>query len=248
MSTEAPVRPPGAPGGFERMGARGQGAWVLLPTSPPRPCAPPPPTPVPPTAGGSLYLFDKKACRYFRKDGHPWETKGDGKTVNETHEKLKGGCSTRARRGPPPPLRRCRMPTRPALPSLPPPPPAATPAPPETACSGQRQGSELLLRQKWRGRPEGKDRRRGLAAPPHPPRTASRPLCAPAALSGGGGGAAALQPHGSAMCCAQPCASSVDCTPCASRVACTNYAPAALSASMGMTGDGWAPSLPRPGS
>eukprot|EP00887_Chlorella_sp_A99_P002986 scaffold24.g2986.t1 len=40
---------------------------------------------------GTLYVFNKKTCRYFRKDGHPWELKQDNKTVNETHEKLKVG-------------------------------------------------------------------------------------------------------------------------------------------------------------
>mmetsp|Transcript_1928 Transcript_1928/g.6885 ORF Transcript_1928/g.6885 Transcript_1928/m.6885 type:complete len:237 (-) Transcript_1928:174-884(-) len=42
-------------------------------------------------AGGSLFLFDRKAVRYFRKDGHEWQKKKDGKTVRETHEKLKVG-------------------------------------------------------------------------------------------------------------------------------------------------------------
>ena len=27
--------------------------------------------------------------RFFRKDGHDWRKKADGKTVRETHEKLK---------------------------------------------------------------------------------------------------------------------------------------------------------------
>jgi len=27
--------------------------------------------------------------RFFRKDGHSWRKKSDGKTVRETHEKLK---------------------------------------------------------------------------------------------------------------------------------------------------------------
>lgn len=34
-------------------------------------------------------LFDRKALRYFRKDGHNWRKKKDGKTVKEAHEKLK---------------------------------------------------------------------------------------------------------------------------------------------------------------
>jgi hypothetical protein len=41
-------------------------------------------------AGGTLYLFDKNECRFFRKDGVNWKKKPDGKTVRETHEKLKG--------------------------------------------------------------------------------------------------------------------------------------------------------------
>lgn len=39
--------------------------------------------------GGTLYLFDKKRERYFRRDGHQWRKKANGKTVRETHEKLK---------------------------------------------------------------------------------------------------------------------------------------------------------------
>ncbi|GAB4819628.1 hypothetical protein N2152v2_006674 [Parachlorella kessleri] len=39
-------------------------------------------------AGGSLYLFDKAACRNFRQDGHNWEKKSDG-NVKENHMKLK---------------------------------------------------------------------------------------------------------------------------------------------------------------
>ncbi|GBG64146.1 hypothetical protein CBR_g40845 [Chara braunii] len=41
--------------------------------------------------GGRFYLFDKKTCRFFRKDGHCWQKKRDGKTVKESHEKLKVG-------------------------------------------------------------------------------------------------------------------------------------------------------------
>lgn len=50
-------------------------------------------TPDPPVrpAAGSLFLFDRKALRYFRKDGHRWRKKKDGKTVREAHEKLKAG-------------------------------------------------------------------------------------------------------------------------------------------------------------
>ncbi|KAH9606419.1 hypothetical protein KSS87_015062 [Heliosperma pusillum] len=42
-------------------------------------------------SGGSLFLFDRKVLRYFRKDGHNWRKKKDGKTVKEAHEKLKVG-------------------------------------------------------------------------------------------------------------------------------------------------------------
>jgi hypothetical protein len=41
------------------------------------------------TLGGSLFLFDRKVTRYFRKDGHNWRKKKDGKTVGEAHERLK---------------------------------------------------------------------------------------------------------------------------------------------------------------
>ena len=34
-------------------------------------------------------MFDRKVVRFFRKDGHSWARKKDGKTVRETHEKLK---------------------------------------------------------------------------------------------------------------------------------------------------------------
>ncbi|XAR73390.1 hypothetical protein NMG60_11007343 [Bertholletia excelsa] len=50
--------------------------------------APEPPH-MPPS--GSLFLFDRKVLRYFRKDGHNWRKKKDGKTVKEAHERLKAG-------------------------------------------------------------------------------------------------------------------------------------------------------------
>ncbi|KAG6475190.1 hypothetical protein ZIOFF_064408 [Zingiber officinale] len=40
-------------------------------------------------SSGSLFLFDRKVLRYFRKDGHNWRKKKDGKTVREAHERLK---------------------------------------------------------------------------------------------------------------------------------------------------------------
>lgn len=49
--------------------------------------------PEPPNMPGSgaLFLFDRKVLRYFRKDGHNWRKKKDGKTVKEAHERLKAG-------------------------------------------------------------------------------------------------------------------------------------------------------------
>ncbi|RZB73375.1 Calmodulin-binding transcription activator 4 [Glycine soja] len=40
-------------------------------------------------AGGSLFLFNRRIMRSFRKDGHNWRKKKDGKTVGEAHERLK---------------------------------------------------------------------------------------------------------------------------------------------------------------
>nr|GMC99661.1 calmodulin-binding transcription activator 5-like isoform X1 [Ipomoea batatas] len=34
-------------------------------------------------------MFDCKKLRNFRKDGHNWKKKKDGKTVKEPHEHLK---------------------------------------------------------------------------------------------------------------------------------------------------------------
>ena len=39
--------------------------------------------------GGTIVLFDGKMLRNFRKDGHNWKKKKDGKTVKEAHEHLK---------------------------------------------------------------------------------------------------------------------------------------------------------------
>ncbi|MQM03546.1 hypothetical protein Taro_036329 [Colocasia esculenta] len=47
------------------------------------------------TSGGSLLLFDRNVLRNFRKDGHNWRKKKDGKTVQEAHEKLKIGVEER---------------------------------------------------------------------------------------------------------------------------------------------------------
>ncbi|KAL3508152.1 hypothetical protein ACH5RR_033534 [Cinchona calisaya] len=41
--------------------------------------------------GGTIVLFNRKMLRNFRKDGHNWKKKNDGKTVKEAHEHLKVG-------------------------------------------------------------------------------------------------------------------------------------------------------------
>uniref|UniRef100_A0A7C9ALR5 CG-1 domain-containing protein n=1 Tax=Opuntia streptacantha TaxID=393608 RepID=A0A7C9ALR5_OPUST len=40
---------------------------------------------------GSLFLFNKRVLRFFRKDGYSWRKKKDGRTVGEAHERLKVG-------------------------------------------------------------------------------------------------------------------------------------------------------------
>ncbi|KAJ4835921.1 hypothetical protein Tsubulata_026522 [Turnera subulata] len=40
---------------------------------------------------GSVFLFNKRVLRFFRKDGHNWRKKRDGRTVGEAHERLKVG-------------------------------------------------------------------------------------------------------------------------------------------------------------
>lgn len=42
-------------------------------------------------SSGSLFLFNKRVLRFFRKDGHNWRKKKDGRTVGEAHERLKVG-------------------------------------------------------------------------------------------------------------------------------------------------------------
>ncbi|KAL4202473.1 hypothetical protein AMTRI_Chr02g221300 [Amborella trichopoda] len=44
---------------------------------------------------GTIVLFDRKMLRNFRKDGHVWKKKQDGKTVREAHEQLKVGNAER---------------------------------------------------------------------------------------------------------------------------------------------------------
>ena len=36
-----------------------------------------------------MFLFNKRVLRFFRKDGHNWRKKKDGRAVGEAHERLK---------------------------------------------------------------------------------------------------------------------------------------------------------------
>ncbi|CAM0905908.1 unnamed protein product [Alopecurus aequalis] len=47
--------------------------------------------PIDKPVSGTIVLYDRKVVRNFRKDGHNWKKKKDGKTVQEAHEKLKIG-------------------------------------------------------------------------------------------------------------------------------------------------------------
>ncbi|KAG8383308.1 hypothetical protein BUALT_Bualt05G0171200 [Buddleja alternifolia] len=40
---------------------------------------------------GSIYLFNKRVLKYFRKDGHKWRRRKGQKTIAEAHERLKVG-------------------------------------------------------------------------------------------------------------------------------------------------------------
>lgn len=42
-----------------------------------------------PSTGGSLFLFNRRVLRFFRKDGYVWRKKRDGRTISEAHERLK---------------------------------------------------------------------------------------------------------------------------------------------------------------
>ncbi|KAL8150104.1 hypothetical protein V2J09_019912 [Rumex salicifolius] len=42
-------------------------------------------------SSGSLFLFNRRVLRFFRKDGHNWRKKRDGRNVGEAHERLKVG-------------------------------------------------------------------------------------------------------------------------------------------------------------
>ncbi|XP_006652212.1 calmodulin-binding transcription activator 4 isoform X1 [Oryza brachyantha] len=50
-------------------------------------------TPEPPKKppSGSLFIYNRRVNRYFRRDGHAWRRKKDGRTVGEAHERLKVG-------------------------------------------------------------------------------------------------------------------------------------------------------------
>ena len=36
-----------------------------------------------------MFLFNKRVLQFFRKDGHNWRKKKDGRAVGEAHERLK---------------------------------------------------------------------------------------------------------------------------------------------------------------
>ena len=40
-------------------------------------------------SGGSLLLFNRRVLKFFRKDGHQWRRKKDGRAIAEAHERLK---------------------------------------------------------------------------------------------------------------------------------------------------------------
>ncbi|GER44779.1 calmodulin-binding family protein [Striga asiatica] len=42
-------------------------------------------------ASGSLFLFNKRVLKFFRKDGHSWRRRKDQRTIAEAHERLKVG-------------------------------------------------------------------------------------------------------------------------------------------------------------
>ncbi|EPS61898.1 hypothetical protein M569_12892, partial [Genlisea aurea] len=41
--------------------------------------------------GGSLFLYNKRVLKSFRKDGHSWRKRTDQRTAREAHERLKVG-------------------------------------------------------------------------------------------------------------------------------------------------------------
>lgn len=36
-----------------------------------------------------MFLFNKRVLKFFRKDGHQWRRKRDGRAIAEAHERLK---------------------------------------------------------------------------------------------------------------------------------------------------------------
>lgn len=40
-------------------------------------------------SGGSVLLYNKRVLKFFRKDGHQWKRKKDGRAIAEAHERLK---------------------------------------------------------------------------------------------------------------------------------------------------------------
>ncbi|KAF8063930.1 hypothetical protein N665_1175s0008 [Sinapis alba] len=40
---------------------------------------------------GSVFLYNKRVLKFFRKDGHQWKRKKDGRAIAEAHERLKVG-------------------------------------------------------------------------------------------------------------------------------------------------------------
>lgn len=45
------------------------------------------PPSLPPT--GAIFLFDRRSCKHFRRDGHNWLTRKSGGRVREDHVKLR---------------------------------------------------------------------------------------------------------------------------------------------------------------
>jgi len=84
VSKEPPVKPPGARARPPALRKCRTTKLAVRPRTPP--CAQ---LRAPARAGGAIFLFNRKTVRFFRKDGHNWRKKSDGKTVRETHEKLK---------------------------------------------------------------------------------------------------------------------------------------------------------------
>lgn len=77
LGTEAPKRWLKTPEVYEVLLHWSEQAWPLSRQ-----------TPAVPTSG-SVCVYDRRTTRGFRKDGHTWRKKKDGRTVKETHERLK---------------------------------------------------------------------------------------------------------------------------------------------------------------